>query len=46
MNFGTPQEMYDDDRENNPTTLKEDLFGFFISFLYIIIICLIFKYFI
>ena len=44
MNFGTPQEMYDDDKEINPTTQEEDSFNFLFTVIYIVIISVIFYF--
>jgi hypothetical protein len=37
MNFGTPQEVIDEEKENNPNTPKEDLFGCLVYIVYLVI---------
>lgn len=41
MNFGTPQEMYDEENEINPQTKEEKNFSCLISIIYILIVFLI-----
>ena len=40
----TPQEAYEEDKQINPTTPKEDAFGCLITILYLVIIFLIFYF--
>lgn len=44
MNFGTPQEMYDEENETNPQSTKDKNFGCLVSVIYFIVVVLIFKY--
>ena len=44
MNFGTPQEMHDEENETNPQTKEEKNSVCLVSFAYVVIVVLIFKY--
>ena len=43
-NFGTPQEMYDDNEENNPVDLESKTYGCIFYVLFIVIVITVIKY--
>jgi len=43
-NFGTPQEMIDEDEYFNSQTKEEKIFGCLIGIIYFIVVILIFKF--